>query len=394
MITENTALKNSVLTDETLNAFRDRASTYDRENQFCAEDCDALVAADFLKMPIPTELGGLGMNLSEVCAELRRLAMYAPATAVAINMHVYWLGVAADLWHAGDKSLEWVLKEGAAGEVFAAGHAESGNDLPLFLSTAKAEKVDGGYRISGHKFFSSLSPVWTRFGFHAMDTSNPEAPMIVHGFLPRDAEGYVIGDSWDALGMRGSGSNDTKLDGAFCPDKYIGHVIGAGQADAFILSVFAWALVGLANVYTGIALRARDLAVEGVKKKTSLAVSRSMAYHPEVQHSAAEISLEIESVLPQLDQVAADWTNGADHGAEWPMKIVAAKFRAVESAKKVVDIAMDMSGGSGYFKTSELERLYRDVRAGGFHPANSALTHEIVGKTTLGIEMGEQPRWG
>jgi len=119
-----------------------------------------------------------------------------------------------------------------------------------------------------------------------------------------------------------------------------------------------------------------------------------MAYHPEVQHSAAEISLEIESVLPQLDQVAADWTNGADHGAEWPMKIVAAKFRAVESAKKVVDIAMDMSGGSGYFKTSELERLYRDVRAGGFHPANSALTHEIVGKTTLGIEMGEQPRWG
>lgn len=394
MITENTALKNRVLTDETLNAFLDRASTYDRENQFCAEDFDALVAADFLKMPIPTELGGLGMDLSEVCAELRRLAMYAPATAVAINMHVYWLGVAADLWHAGDKSLEWVLKEGAAGEIFAAGHAESGNDLPLFLSTAKAEKIDGGYRISGHKFFSSLSPVWTRFGFHAMDTSNPEAPMIIHGFLPRDAEGYVIGNSWDALGMRSSGSNDTKLDAAFCPDRYIGHVIGAGQADAFILSIFAWALVGLANVYTGIALRARDLAVEGVKKKTSLAVSRSMAYHPEVQHSAAEITLEIESVLPQLDRVAADWANGVDHGAEWPMKIVAAKYRAVESAKKVVDIAMDMSGGSGYFKTSELERLYRDVRAGGFHPTNSALTHEIVGKTTLGIEMGEQPRWG
>ena len=46
------------------------------------------------------------------------------------------------------------------------------------------------------------------------------------------------------------------------------------------------------------------------------------------------------------------------------------------------------------FKSSELERLYRDVRSGGFHPANTMLTHEIVGKTTLGIGLDEQPRWG
>jgi alkylation response protein AidB-like acyl-CoA dehydrogenase len=72
---------------------------------------------------------------------------------------------------------------------------------------------------------------------------------------------------------------------------------------------------------------------------------------------------------------------------------VAAKYRCVEGAKRVVDLAMDISGGTGMFKRSELERLYRDVRAGGFHPANSALVHEIVGKTALGI-LGEEPRWG
>ena len=115
MITQNTTLREPVLSDATLKAFGDRASGYDRENRFCSEDFEALVAAGFLKMPIPTELGGLGMNHSQVCAELRRLATRAPATAVAINMHIYWMGVAADLWRAGDKSLEWVLKEGAAG---------------------------------------------------------------------------------------------------------------------------------------------------------------------------------------------------------------------------------------------------------------------------------------
>ena len=206
-----------LLTDETLGEFRKRAPSYDRENRFCQEDFDELVKAGFLKMPIPKELGGLGMNLSEWGQELRRLAGYAPATAVAVNMHLYWMGVAADVWHSGDKSLEWMLRDGAAGEVFAAGHAESGNDLPLLLSTAKAERVDGGYKITGHKMFGSLSPVWTRYGFHAMDVSDPANPKIVHGFLPRETSGYRIDATWDALGMRGSASNDTIMDGRALP---------------------------------------------------------------------------------------------------------------------------------------------------------------------------------
>jgi alkylation response protein AidB-like acyl-CoA dehydrogenase len=76
------------------------------------------------------------------------------------------------------------------------------------------------------------------------------------------------------------------------------------------------------------------------------------------------------------------------------MKLVAAKHNAVEAAKTVVDLAMAVSGGAGMFKSNELERLYRDARCGGFHPASPLLVHEIVGKTVLGIELGEQPRWG
>ena len=73
---------------------------------------------------------------------------------------------------------------------------------------------------------------------------------------------------------------------------------------------------------------------------------------------------------------------------------MAAKYNAVEAAWRVVDRAMDLSGGTGMFKAFELERLFRDARAGRFHPANSALVHEVVGNTTLGIDLGEQPRWG
>ncbi len=105
-------------------------------------------------MAVPRELGGAGLNLLEVGHQTRRLAYHAPATALGTNMHVYWTGIAADLWRSGDRSLEWLLKDAVAGEVFNAGHSERGNDLPVLLSTAKAEKVDGGF--TGHKMFGSL----------------------------------------------------------------------------------------------------------------------------------------------------------------------------------------------------------------------------------------------
>jgi len=382
------------LSDEIIAHCGDRAAAYDRENRFFTEDFEELRAAGYLKMAIPKELGGHGMSLAEVCREQRRLAYRAPATALATNMHLYWTGVAADMRKAGDASLEWILREAAAGEVFAAGHGEAGNDLPLFLSTAKAERADGGYKFWGHKTFGSLTPVWTRLGLHAMNAADPGGPKIVHAFLPRDAKGYTIKETWDTLGMRATRSDDTLLDGAFIPDKYVARVVPAGTADLFVLSIFGWAEPTFGSIYLGLAERARDVAAAGVKKRTSLALTRSMAYHPEVQRCFSEMQLALEAAGAQVDRVTQDWSSGVDHGAQWPMKLVAAKHNAVEAAKKVVDLAMAVSGGGGMFKSNELERLYRDARCGGFHPANTLLVHEIVGKTVLGIDLGEQPRWG
>jgi alkylation response protein AidB-like acyl-CoA dehydrogenase len=384
-----------VLTEPLLERCRQRAPVYDRENRFCQEDFDELKAAGYLKMAVPKEFGGLGMKLDEVGRETRRLAYYAPATALCINMHNYWVGDAADLWRSGDKSCEWVLRDAAAGEVFAAGHAEHGNDLVGMLSTSKAERVDGGYRITGRKSFGSLTPVWTRLGFHAMDASDPKAPKVIHAFMPRGTKGYTIKETWDVLGMRATRSDDTILDGLFIPDSQVSRVVAAGVAgvDMFILGFFTWALVGFANVYYAVAQRAREIVAAELKTKTSLGLTRPMIYHPEVQHGIAEITIEIESMGPHIEAIAADWTQGRI-GPDWFLRLVAMKYHVVEAAFRVVDRALDLSGGFGMFKKSELERLFRDCRAGRFHPANSALTHEIVGKLTLGINPDEQPRWG
>ena len=386
-----------ILPEAMLQRFRDRAPAYDRENRFFQEDFDELRGAGYLSLPVPRELGGRGLTLAECMREQRRLASYAHATALAMNMHLYWVGVAADLWRAGDRSLEWILRGAVGGEVFAAGHAERGNDIPLFLSTTKAERVAGGYRFTGHKSFGSLTPVWTYLGIHGMDSSDPAKPTIVHAFMPRATEGYSIKETWDVLGMRATASQDTVLEGAFVPDRYIARVVPTGfaGADLFILAIFAWALTGFANVYYGLARHVLDLTVNNLKTKTSIGISRgSLIHHPEVQHSVADMVIELEGIGPQLDRLADDWTQGVDHGGAWPVKIVAAKYRTVEAAWKVVDTALDLAGGYGIFAASGIERLFRDARLSRIHPANAALSHEVVAKLTLGIDPDAQPRWG
>src|SRR5262249_27305251 len=140
-----------ILQDAMLRTFAERCGQYDRENRFFREDFEDLQRAGYLTMAVPRELGGRGLNLAQVAREQRRLAYYAPATALGINMHIYWVGLVADLWRHGAHPAEWLLKEVMAGEVFNAGHAERGNDIPVLLSTSTAERVDGGFRISGHK---------------------------------------------------------------------------------------------------------------------------------------------------------------------------------------------------------------------------------------------------
>ena len=384
------------LSDELLDRCAARTAGYDRENRFFAEDFEDLRNAGYLLLAVPKEFGGLDHTLADVCKEQRRLAYRSPATALATNMHIYWTGLAADLWRMGDHSVDWILEEAAAGEVFAAGHGEVGNDFPLLMAVSTAKPVKGGYKFNGHKIFSSLTPVWTRLGIHAIDTSDPKAPKIVHAFLPRDTKGYSIKETWDTMGMRATRSDDTILEGAVVPNRYVARVVPAGLAgaDNFVLGVFAWAEPTFANIYIGIAQRALDLSLTALHKKTSVAMGgRSMAHHPMNQWQIAEMQMELDAIVAHADRVAEEWSNGVDHGMSWPMKLVGMKYKCVEGAKRIVDLAMDISGGAGMFRSNELERFYRDVRCGGFHPANAALAHEIVGKSALGV-LAEEPRWG
>ena len=360
----------TVLTSDLLDRIRSRAAGYDRDNSFFTEDLDELRAAGYLDP----------RSLLDTARDQRLLAAYAPATALGINMHHVWVGVARVLADRGDHSLDWLLAEAAAGELFAFGVSEPGNDAVLWDSTTVAEPVDGGFTFTGTKVFTSLSPAWTRLGVFGR-----HGDTLVHGFITRQTPGWSSLEDWDTLGMRATQSHTTVLDAAFVPTSRIVRTLPVGpNTDPFVFGIFANFLLLIGSVYAGIADRGLELAVESLSRRTAIHTGVSYAQNPDFRWRIADAAIALDALAPQLEGLAADVDGLVDHGASWFRKLTGARHRATETARYVLDQAMRSAGGSGFRATGELARLQRDVLAGIYHPSTSEAVHSTVATNLLG----------
>ena len=216
--------------------------------------------------------------------------------------------------------------------MFAAGHGEAGNDLPLLLSTTKAERVDGGWEITGHKIFGSLSPVWTYLGLHAMDTSDPANPQIVHAFLDRDAPRYRIEETWDTLGMRATMSNDTDPR----PHVHPGRGSHAGVPGRLRRRRPVPGRHSSRGRLLGLRRRLRGHRPSGLRRRRSTPHARAHVDRADPLDGVPPGRAALRrrdahqprgAWTPTSTGSCDDWSNGVDHGMEWPLKIVAAQVR-------------------------------------------------------------------
>ncbi|MCX6501650.1 MAG: acyl-CoA/acyl-ACP dehydrogenase [Microbacterium sp.] len=376
---------NAYLPDDLLTRLRDRAATYDAENRFPDEDLAELRDAGYLSVLVPTDRGGAGLSLAEVSVLQQRLATAAPATALAVNMHLVWTGVAKVLQDRGIDDLAFVQTGAAAGELFAFGISEAGNDLVLFASDTEAvPQPDGGYAFTGTKIFTSLAPAWTQLGLHGLDTTSPDAPKLVYAFVSR-TDAVTTRDDWNTVGMRATQSRTTELHGALAPaDRVVRRVDPGPNPDPIVFGIFSVFELLLASVYTGIARRALDLAVETAHRRRSKKTGAAYSQDPDIRWRIADMALAYDALGPQLAQLCDDVDTLANHGPRWFSLLAGVKHRAVTTAKQVVDDAMLVAGGSSYGATGELGRLYRDVIAGLFHPSDPESAHATVASAWLG----------
>jgi acyl-CoA dehydrogenase len=359
--------------------FATRAAEHDRENTFVRENFDRMREAGYLKLAVPAELGGLGATMRQVCWAQAELGRSCASTALAVNMHLFQTLSTAFRWRRGIAAAEPLLRRIAADGIVVMSSGGSDGMWP----SGTAVREDGGYRVSGRKVFCSQAPVADVLATMAVFDDPVEGTVVLAIGVPTASPGFRVVETWDTLGMRGTSSHDVQMDDVFVADAQVAARRPWGRVDPVLRNAAVHFAPPVASVYWGIAAGARDEAVRVICSRR-YGDGVTPAEDSLVQRQAGLMDAKLRtawwSLAGALDEIGEDY----ELDDRTVGTLMVAKREVVTKAIEVVDLAMDLAGGSSYFKRSPLERAYRDVRAATFHPFNPEKTLVHAGRLALG----------
>jgi len=371
------------LADDAARGWEPGASARDRSARFEPELVAALRRSGLAAACAPVELGGLGVDrLSDLMALTHRLAEADGSMALVVHMHLSGTWGLARAWQAAaghaPAPLTGLLTAVAEGRAWlCAAVTEAGTNF-FHPRTTLHPRPDGGWTLRGRKVFATGSPAATHFSANTHIVGGEHDGHLAQVVLDARADGVVIDDNWDGLGMRASGSGVVTFDDVALAASTIVNV--GGPFGAYTIQALcgrAFGNVGNVAAMAGLAVAAEALARARVT--TGRRVDDApLGARPTVRQALAEVQADAYALTAVIDQLGRradamadalrDAPGTVDRAAaeEFMAEFQAAKLNVNRLACRVVDGALALAGGTGYTGADPLGRLVRDVRAGQF----------------------------
>jgi len=354
--------------------FAERAEHTPDEDRFVAENYADLRSSGLIEAGVPVELGGSGADVDELAEMLRILARYCGSTALAFAMHTHQVAIPAWRWrHQKAMAVEPLLKRIAQERIVLI--SSGGSDW--VGGSGKAEKVDGGYRITARKIFSSGSPAGNLMMTGAVLQQDDEPPMVLHFGVPMNSPQVRILDTWRVLGMRSTGSNDVMIDGHIVPETAVSARRKAGEWDPLFQTIATIALPLIYSVYVGVAESARDIALSLARRKQSDHNTIQLAGRMDTELAGVRMARQAMLAAARLNAPSAETVN----------QVVIGRHLVARHAIAAVELAMELAGGAGFYRASGLERRFRDIQAARYHPLQPGPQAQYTGAMALGLPV-------
>jgi alkylation response protein AidB-like acyl-CoA dehydrogenase len=354
--------------------FEQRAMETTDEDKFVADNFALLKAAGLIEAGVPAELGGGGAGIDELAAMLRTIGYHCGSTALAFSMHTHQVAIPAGRWtHQKATAVEPLLKRIATERI----QLVSSGGSDWIAGSGKAEKVDGGYRITARKVFSSGAPTGDLLMTSAVLESEGEPPMVLHFGVPMNSPQVKVLDTWRTLGMRGTGSHDVMIDGHVVPEAAVAVRRIAGEWHPLFHLIATTAFPLVYSVYLGIAESARDIAIGLAKRRPPNHHTIELAGRMETELTAARLARESMLAAVRLNAPSAETVN----------QVMIGRQLVARHTIAAVDLAMELAGGTGFYRSAGLERKFRDIQAARYHPLQSGPQAQYAGAMALGLPV-------
>jgi alkylation response protein AidB-like acyl-CoA dehydrogenase len=347
-----------------------RAAELDREDRFPTETFEKFADVGFMGLCVPEEYGGAGTDFLSYALLLEEISRADAGVGVTLAVHTSAGTLPILMYGDEDQKVRWVqdLARGEKIGCFALTEPEAGSDAAAIA--ASAERVDGGYRLSGHKQWVTNGRVAGAMVVFA------RAPEGVTAYVVRlDAEGISFGKHAKKMGVISATTDDVLLDNVFVPEE--DRLGEEGRGLSVALGTLDSGRIGIAAQAIGIAEAAFRYAADYASRRTTF--GKPIAEHQAVAFKLADMQTKVRAARLLTHEAA--WMK--DRGVRVTEAGARAKLYASQVANEVTYDAVQVLGGYGYMKDHPVERYYRDARVTEIYEGTSEIQRLVISRGIL-----------
>jgi len=338
----------------------------------------AAADAGLLGIGFAEQVGGSGGDAVDAMVVTEELILAGGSSGLVAGLFTHGIGL-PHLVHAGDRRLiDRVARPVLAGEAIvslAVSESEAGSDVAALRT--RAARDDDEFVVDGSKLYIT-SGTRADFVTTAVRTGGPGHAGISLLVLERGMPGFTVAAPLRKMGWHCSDTAELHFDGVRVPATNLVGPLDGGFAQ--IMRQFASERLSLAVQAVATAQRCLDLTLAWVRQRETF--GRPLATRQVVRHRLAEMARQVDVARTYVRAVTDRWLAGEDVIAQVAM----AKNTAVAACDAVVDEAVQLHGGMGYLRESEVERHYRDSRILGIGGGTTEIMTEVVARLLLAGE--------
>jgi alkylation response protein AidB-like acyl-CoA dehydrogenase len=352
-----------------------RARELDEKEEFPYDVVKQMGELGFLGLPFPEKYGGAGLDTLAYIIAVEEISRACASTGITLAAHVS-LGCGPVAAFGTEEQKMRFLVPMAKGEAIGAfGLTEPNAGSDAAGTQTRAERVNGGWRVTGNKIYITNGSVAKYVTFTARTDKSKGVHGISAFIVDTATPGFRVGKREKKMGLRGSDTVEIVFDECLVPE---GNMIGDPSTGfkAFMRTLTG-GRISIGAMSLGIARGAYEHSVRYAKERKQF--GQPIANFQAVQFMLADMAVRIEASRHLVYQAAALRDAGKDYVKEAAM----AKLFASESANWVTDKAIQIHGGIGYMRDVPVERMHRDAKLMEIGEGTSEIQRLVIAREIL-----------
>ncbi|MGT2514927.1 acyl-CoA dehydrogenase family protein [Sphingomonas panni] len=352
------------------------AAAVDAEDRFPIELWPEMGALGLHGITVKEEDGGLGLGYLEHVVACEEVARASASVGLSYGAHSNLCVNQIARWGNPEQKAKYLPKLISGEHVGSLAMSEAGAGSDVVSMKLRADKVDGGWRLNGTKFWITNAPYAATLVVYAKTQPDAGSKGITAFLIEKDFAGFSIGQKIDKMGMRGSPTAELVFNDCFVPDDNVMGPLNGGVG--VLMSGLDYERVVLSGIQLGIMQACLDTVLPYVAERKQF--GKPIGAFQLMQGKIADMSVALNSARAYVYAVA----KACDAGRTTRHDAAGAILLASENAVKVANDAIQALGGAGYTRDWPVERYFRDAKLLDIGAGTNEVRRMLIGRELLG----------